>query len=148
MCSFGGSMESRLCLTNSLGTSESERVNKTEPTADLIVLGWKWNAAQAIKAGIHAAAFMVLSEHAPWGTPPVMVVFACRQVAICVESSRCAPNVCPALHGIHSPLSYRAPSNSPAQVSARTLADLERGSIRPRPRPRSVCVTYLGWRRR
>jgi hypothetical protein len=84
-------MGSGLCLTNSLGTSESERVNKTEPTADLIALGWKWNAAQARKVGIHAAAFMVLSENAPWGTPPVMAIFACRQVAMCVGSSRCAP---------------------------------------------------------
>lgn len=84
-------MDTSLCLTDSLGTSESERVNKTEPTADLIALGWKWNAAQANPVGTHAAAFMVLSENAPWGTPPVMAIFARRQVAICVGSSRCTP---------------------------------------------------------
>lgn len=65
-----------LCLTDSLATGESERVNKTEPTVDLIALGWKWNAAQALKVETHVAAFMVLSEHAPWGTPPVMGIFA------------------------------------------------------------------------
>jgi hypothetical protein len=147
MCSFGGFMGIGLCLTDSIGTSESERV-KTEPTADSIALGWKWNAAQAKKVGTHAAAFMVLSENAPWGTPPVMAIFARRQVAICVGSSRCAPECLSGSHGIHSPLSYRAPSNAPAHVSARTLADLERGSIRPRPRPRLVCVAYRAWRRR
>jgi len=85
-------MGSGLCMGNSLGTSESERVNRTEPTADLITLDWKWNAAQGIKVGIHAGAFMVLSENAPWGTPPVMANFARRQIAICVGSSGCAPD--------------------------------------------------------
>jgi len=80
-----------MCLTDFLATGELGRVDKTEPTVDLIVLGWKLNAARALTVGTHAAAFMVLSEHAPWGTPPVMAIFARSQVAICVGSSRCAP---------------------------------------------------------
>src|SRR6266852_664699 len=90
MSSFGGSMEIGRYLTDSLSTSESERHNKTAPMVDLIALGWKWNVALAITVGTHAAAFMVLSENAPWGTPPVMAIFARKQVAICVGSSRCA----------------------------------------------------------
>jgi len=133
-----------LCLTGSPGTSESKRVDETEPTADLIALGWKWNVAQASTVGTRAAAFMVLPEHAPWGTPPVMAIFAYRQAAICVGSSRCAPE-CLSGSSWHSfTLSYRALSNSPAQVRARTLADLEREFIRPQPRPRSACIVHLG----
>lgn len=118
---------------------------RPKPTADLIALGWKWNAAQATLAGTHVAAFMVRSENAPWGTPPVMAVFARKQVAICVGSSRCAPECLSGSSSTHSfRLFCRAPSNLPAQVRARTLAGLERGSIRPRPRPRSVLFACLG----
>jgi hypothetical protein len=79
-----------LCLTDSLSTSESEHLSKTGPTVGLIALGWEWNVAQAFTVGTHAASFTVLSENAPWGTPPVKAIFARRQVAICVGSSRCA----------------------------------------------------------
>jgi len=73
-----------------------------------------------------------------------MAQYAARKVAICAGSLRFYSNIYIVSRGTHASLLSRAPSNLPVQVSVQTLVDLEKVYIRPRPHPRSVCVTCLG----
>jgi len=84
----------------------------------------RWSVVGVSLTGIHAAAFMVLHEHVPWGTPPWTTDFAYKTHAVFAGSSR-------------------APFSSHARVKRPTLADLGQEFIPPRPHPRSVYVSNM-----